>query len=108
MKITVQHVKQDHDTGAVIGFEDVAEVSVTHTDNIDDALEYAYRYTNNVDGSWSMKIGSDANEDVKVLSPFYVDSNGKEWGHRSTMMRDRMIVDGRTFKVAMCGFEEIV
>ena len=106
MKVTVQHIKQDEITGDVLGFDDVAEVNVWHTEDIDEALEYAYRYTNNVDGSWSMKIGADANDDVTVLAPLHV-VDGRTYGLRSTSMFDRMVVNGKTYKVAMVGFKEV-
>ena len=106
MKVTVQHINQDRETGAVLGFTDVAVVNVWHTEDIDEALEYAYRYTNNVDGSWSMKIGADANDDVTVLAPLHV-ANGRTYGLRSTSMFDRMVVNGKTYKVAMVGFTEM-
>ena len=41
----------------------VAKVTTSGMD-LFEATEYAYRYTNNIDGSWSMKIGEDANDDV--------------------------------------------
>jgi hypothetical protein len=106
MKVTVQHIEQDRETGAVLGFTDVAEVNVWHTEDVDAALEYAYRYTNNVDGSWSMKIGSDANDDVTVLASLPV-ANGRTYGLRSTSMFDRMVLDGKTYKVDMMGFKEV-
>ena len=106
MKVTVQHIEQDRDTGDVIGFTDVAEVNVWHTEDIDEALEYAYRYTNNVDGSWSMKIGSDANDDVTVLAPLHV-IDGRTYGLRSTSMFDRMVLNSKTYKVSMVGFTEV-
>jgi hypothetical protein len=107
MKVTVQHIEQDRDTGAVLGFTDVAEVNVWHTEDINEALEYAYRYTNNVDGSWSMKIGSDANDDVTVLAPLHVTKDGRTMGLRSTSMFDRMVLNGKTYKVSMVGFNEL-
>jgi hypothetical protein len=106
MKVTVQHINQNEITGSVEGFTDVAEVNVWHTEDIDEALEYAYRYTNNVDGSWSMKIGADANDDVTVLAPLHV-ANGRTYGLRSTSMFDRMVANGKTYKVAMMGFKEV-
>ena len=106
MKVTVQHIEQDRNTGAVLGFTDVAEVNVWHTEDIDEALEYAYRYTNNVDGSWSMKIGSDANDDVTVLASLPV-ANGRTYGLRSTSMFDRLVLNGKTYKVSMVGFTEL-
>ena len=107
MKVTVQHIEQDRNTGAVVGFTDVAEVNVWHTEDVDAALEYAYRYTNNVDGSWSMKIGGDANDDVTVLAPLLVTADGRKMGLRSTSMFDRMVVNGKTYKVSMVGFTEL-
>ena len=107
MKVTVQHIEQDRNTGAVIGFTDVAEVNVCHTEDVDAALEYAYRYTNNVDGSWSMKIGGDANDDVTVLAPLLVTADGRKMGLRSTSMFDRMVLNGKTYKVDMMGFKEV-
>jgi hypothetical protein len=107
MKVTVQHIEQDRNTGAVVGFTDVAEVNVWHTEDVDAALEYAYRYTNNVDGSWSMKIGGDANDDVTVLAPLLVTADGRKMGLRSTSMFDRMVLNGKTYKVDMMGFKEV-
>jgi hypothetical protein len=106
MKVTVQHINQDRETGAVLGFTDVAEVNVWHTEDVDAALEYAYRYTNNVDGSWSMKIGGDSNDDVTVLASLPV-ANGRTYGLRSTSMFDRMVLNGKTYKVDMMGFKEV-
>jgi hypothetical protein len=63
-----------------------------------DALEYAYRWTNNISGSWSYSqkfedglINEDYNENVKCFgtNPVY---NGKEYGLRSTMVGDEMIL----------------
>jgi hypothetical protein len=107
MKVTVQHINQDRDTGAVLGFTDVAEVNVWHTEDVDAALEYAYRYTNNINGSWSMKIGSDANNDVTVLAPLHVTADGRTMGLRSTSMFDRLVLNGKTYKVSTIGFTEL-
>jgi hypothetical protein len=104
MNVTVIH-KAFEDTPVT-----VAEVETTHTD-VMEALEYAYRWTNNVMGSWSRpektfengETNGDYNPFVKTLAPLH---NGM--GLRSTSMGDEMIVDGKTFKVAMFGFEEVV
>ena len=86
-------------------------VAKVHTEGMDlfQATEYAYRYTNNVDGSWSMKIGEDANDDVEVIAPL-IQHNGKAYGLRSTSVGDVMKVDDGEgfvdyFKVAGFGFE---
>ena len=118
MQILVQHAKTDRNTGSVLGYTDVAlvnvpvEISAFGTTN--ECLEYAYRYTNNVAGSWSineeylplrdgkMIINGDYNENVTVL---YTRPDGM--GQRSTMMGDRMEVDGETYKVALFGFTKV-
>lgn len=104
MQILVQHQEFDNDTGEVIGFTDVAKVDVTDFINhgVNEQLEYAWRYTNNVMGSWSKKIGEDANDDVEVL---YQREDGM--GLRSSMVGDRFIVDGKTYRVAFAGFKEV-
>ena len=104
MNVTVIH-KAFEDTPVT-----VAEVETTHTD-VMEALEYAYRWTNNVMGSWSRpektfengETNGDYNPFVTTLAPLH---NGM--GLRSTSMGDEMIVNGKTFKVAMFGFEEVV
>ena len=86
-------------------FEDEAEhmatVNAPHAKVIE-ALEYAYRWTNNVAGSWSrrdIEDNGDANEMVTVVKPV-----GK-LGHRSTSVGDYMRVDGDLYRVAGMGFE---
>jgi len=102
MKILVQHAKFDRITGEVLSYQNVAEVDAYRFDDVNEALEYAYRYTNNVMGSWSLKIGEDANDDVEVLV-----KREDGMGLRSSMMGDRFIVDGTTYKVAAFGFKEV-
>ena len=100
MKITVFH--NDFEGS----FTRVAVVNAPMTD-VNSALEYAYRYTNNVMGSWSNKIGGDANDDVEVTAPLHwVDKTGETMGLRSSMMGDRFYVQGgEAYEVAMCGFD---
>ena len=104
MKITVYH--NDFETNS--SFTRVAVVNAPMTD-VNEALEYAYRYTNNVMGSWSMKIGGDANDNVEVTAPLHISKRtGEEMGLRSSMMGDRFYVQGdEAYEVAMCGFEVI-
>jgi len=95
-------------------FEDepitVAEVETTLTE-VDEALEYAYRWTNNVMGSWSRpektfsngEPNGDFNPAVTRIAPLHDDGMGL----RSTSMGDEMIVNGKTYTVAMMGFEEV-
>ena len=86
-------------------------VAKVFTEDMDlfQATEFAYRYTNNVDGSWSMKIGSDANDNVQVIAPLIL-HEGKQYGLRSTSVGDVLLVDDGEgfqdyFKVAGFGFE---
>lgn len=104
MQVTVKHMERDEITGDVIGFTPVALVDVTDFSNhsVEEQLEYAFRYTNNVMGSWSKKIGADANDDVTVLV-----EREDGYGLRSTSMGDRMEIDGVEYRVAMVGFKEV-
>ena len=117
MKIIVQHAKRNRKTGDIEGYTDVAEVNATDIAPFAttiECLEYAYRWTNNVMGSWSIKktsfpdpangdrVNGDYNEDVKVLAP-----RADGMGQRSTMMGDRMVVDGQKYEVAIVGFKKV-
>lgn len=102
MKVTVLHMDRNELTGDKEGFTPVAEVSFPDGHNTMDVLEYAFRWTNNVMGSWSKKIGEDANDDVTVLV-----EREDGLGLRSTSMFDRMEVGGIVYEVSMVGFKEI-
>ena len=105
MKITVVHTAFE-DTPQV-----VAEVEYDG-DSVESGLEYAYRWTNNVMGSWSRKqevfedgsANGDLNDNVIVKAPLHKDGMGL----RSTSVGDMMHVNGRSFEVAMMGFQELV
>ena len=96
-------------------FEAVAEVTLDAVTSLEAALEYAYRWTNNISGSWSVKqemlddgtFNGDYNEAVKVLKKNFVGEDGREYGRRSSMMFDRMVVDGETYEVATVGFKKV-
>jgi hypothetical protein len=102
MKIIVKHMEQNRETGDVEGFTPVAVVDAYAFNEVEEALEYAWRYTNNVMGSWSLKIGEDANDDVEVLV-----KREDGMGLRSSMMGDRFEVDGVDYRVAMAGFKKV-
>ena len=102
MKVIVKHMERNEITGDVKGFTPVAEVNFPDGHNINDVLEYAFRWTNNLMGSWSKKIGEDANDDVTVLV-----EREDGLGLRSTSMFDRMEVDGVEYEVSMVGFKEV-
>ena len=96
-------------------FEDEAEhmatVNAPHA-KVTEALEYAYRWTNNVMGSWSRKqemfedgsANGDLNDNVGVKAPLHEGGMGL----RSTSVGDMMHVDGRSFEVARMGFQELI
>lgn len=90
-----------HDTTRVCQIiipEDIA-------DDIDDVLGYAYRWTQNINDSWSIKNDKfhDNNDHVVNVAPL-VDG----YGHRSSMVGDRFeIVGGKTYVCAPIGFDEV-
>lgn len=72
-----------------------------------DALEYAYRWTQNIMDSWSLKMEQDGNDDVTVVGELPV-HDGQTFGLRSTSMGDHMLFGTVKYKVGMVGFEELV
>lgn len=110
MQIVVLHKDHEHNT-----LEAVAAITYDGV-HVNSGLEYAYRWTNNIDGSWSqgedisidghLYENPDFNGNVKVLAPLptYL---GRTYGIRSTMVGDMMIVDGVEYKVASFGFDKV-
>ena len=103
MKIEVIHT----------AFEDapqtVAIVDAPPNMSDEERLEYAYRWTNNVSGSWSrgdIENNGDYNSDVTVMADLPV-HEGVTYGLRSTSMGDQMLIGNKKYKVAGFGFEEI-
>ena len=100
------------DTPRTVAFVDVPEFpTVTET------LEYCYRWTNNIAGSWSKDEiltgdngetinNGDYNKNVKVVSdlPVY---DGKTYGMRSTSVGDQMLIGNQKYVVAGVGFKTI-
>lgn len=100
MRIAVYHSTDRLGTS----FDRMCTVEAPQTD-VYEALEYAYRYTNNINGSWSrndIANNADWNELVTDIAPLV---NGM--GHRSTSMFDRMLVEGEWYEVAAMGFEKM-
>ena len=95
MIVKVLHREQE-------GYDEVAVVDAPTDFDVDQALEYAYRWTNNIEGSWSKKIGADANDNV-IAVKFREDGLGL----RSTMSLDRMEIDNKLYEVAPFGFQFI-
>lgn len=70
------------------------------------ALEYAYRWTNNVMGSWSredIEDNGDYNPNVTVMADLYPDGLGL----RSTSVGDQMLIGNTKYEVAPFGFKEM-
>ena len=65
------------------------------TQDVNEALNYAFRWTQNLSGSWSNKIGEDANDNVTVL---HYRNDGA--GLRASMVGDTFTVwfDDKKFK----------
>ena len=97
MRVAVFHKADREGTS----FDRMCVVEAPCTD-VMEALEYAYRWTNNINGSWSRSGNADSNENVTEIAPL---ENGM--GHRSTSMFDRMACEGEWYEVAGFGFEKI-
>ena len=95
----------------------VAFVEVPEFPSMTETLEYCYRWTNNISGSWSkgeVLIGDngetinngDFNKNVTVMAdlPVY---DGLKYGLRSTSVGDQMLIGGTKYVVAGVGFKTI-
>ena len=87
-------------------FEDkpstVAFVNVKEDMTLIEKLEYAYRWTQNIMDSWSLKMPEDGNDDVTVMGDI---SSG--YGLRSTSVGDQMLVGNKKYVVASFGFKTL-
>ena len=108
MQVSVIHTAFE-DSPRTVAFVEVGERTGT------EALEYAYRWTNNVEGSWSLGVrefedgepNGDYNPAVTVVGPMHVDENGKTWGLRSTSVGDHMLMGTEKYVVASLGFDKL-
>ena len=97
--------KETNQTVAVIhtAFEDKpSTVALVHTKEgmtLSQKLEYAYRWTQNIMDSWSLKLPMDGNDDVTVMGEIV---NGM--GLRSTSVGDQILVGTEKYVVAPMGF----
>ena len=86
MKVTVIHMPHPADTESEA--VRVAEVTIpAEITTESEACEYAYRWTQNIMGSWSKKFydNPDMNDNVRVLAPLH-EIDGELYGLRSSMM----------------------
>ena len=81
------------DTPSTVAFVDVPEGTLI------EKLEYAYRWTQNIMDSWSLKMPMDGNDDVTVMGEI-VDGMGL----RSTSVGDQVLVGTEKYVVAPMGF----
>ena len=98
------------DTPRTVAFVEVGERTGT------DALEYAYRRTQNIEGSWSKgpviewegaeHDNGDYSDDITVAQPLHV-NEGVEYGHRSTSVGDHILFGTVKYKVDSFGFSEL-
>ena len=87
-------------------FEDtpstVAFVNVPEFPTLIETLEYAYRWTQNIMDSWSLKMPEDGNDAVTVVGDI---SDG--YGLRSTSVGDQILVGTEKYVGAPFGFETL-
>ena len=108
MQVAVIHTAFE-DVPKTVAFVEVGERTGV------EALEYAYRWTNNVMGSWSIKeqfLGveknGDYNDDVTVMAPLHwSERHQTHMGLRSTSVGDQMLMGTTKYNVTAVGFEEI-
>ena len=84
------------DTPSTVAFVDVPEGTLI------EKLEYAYRWTQNIMDSWSLKMPQDGNDAVTVMGDI---SSGM--GLRSTSVGDQVLVGTEKYVVAPFGFETL-
>ena len=84
----------------------VAEVSVNKNADLESNIDFAYRVTQNIEGSWSKgryfsnnKVNEDYSPYVKTIAPLHTDKDGKEWGLRSTSIGDVYVLEGKAYVV---------
>ena len=81
----------------------VAFVEVPNdAETLTDKLEFAYRWTQNIMDSWSLKGPGDSNDKVTVVGDI---SSG--YGLRSTSVGDQMLVGNKKYVVASFGFKTL-
>ena len=85
------------DTPSTVAFVDVPEFPT-----LIETLEYAFRWTQNIMDSWSLKMPEDGNDAVTVVGDI---SDG--YGLRATSVGDQILVGTEKYVVAPFGFETL-
>lgn len=105
MKLAVIHTAFE-ETPRTVAFVDVPVDTVAA--GIDACLEYAFRWTQNIADSWSMKGERDGNDNVIVMADLPVSQRtGQVMGLRSTSVNDQILLGNKKYRVAFAGFEEV-
>ena len=97
-KVAVIHTAFE-DKPSTVAFVEVPNDAET----LIDKLEFAYRWTQNIMDSWSLKMPADGNDKVTVVG----DTKGGTLGIRSTSVGDQILVGNKKYVVAMMGFETL-
>ena len=99
MKVSVVH-RAFEESSKLVAFVDVDD-----SKTINEALNYAWFRTQNIEGSWSRPNNPDWSEDVTVMAELPINvRTGEEMGLRSTSIGDRIIVGNTCFSVDFDGF----
>jgi hypothetical protein len=85
----------------------MATVNAQDADSEEAALEFAWRYTQNIDGSWSRYGSPDWHPTAMTVHAPLPVHNGKTYGHRSSMVGDRFKIGARAWLVGSMGFKEV-
>ena len=96
MQVAVIHSAFE-ETPRTVAFVEVGDRTV------EDALEFAFRWTQNIFDSWSLKHPEDGNDSVTVMG----DTKGGTMGIRSTSVGDQMLIGTTKYVVSPVGFEEL-
>lgn len=90
------------DTPRTVALVEVGDLQGT------EALEYAFRWTQNIHDSWSLKMEQDGNDAVTVMAELPVSKRtGERMGLRSTSVGDHMLLGTTKYVVAAFGFEQL-
>ena len=117
MKVTVYHRETIDPRQEQCEFDAVAIVNAEGMDSVNQALEYAYRVTNNINGSWSQGPtiewdgvtldNNDFDPNVEFIGKYPVGKDGTVYGARSNSVMDMMVIDGVLYEVAGMGFKKL-
>lgn len=119
MEIQVLFAERNATTGAIEHYDHVANVDAPEHYHTERALEYAFRRLQNIDDSWSLGptvefepgavfYNADYDPNVTVVKPLPKSPLGREYGHRSCSIGDRMLIADKIFEVDSFGFRELI